>query len=216
LLTFVLCPTVFVRRVWLIACLVRRLTFTAREDVVRGAVNEEGTAVSTDPRRTKRDAEDEEDDDEDEDEDEEGESEEEESEEEDESTAIPQQQEMSRADRKALKKQGKKKEQDEEQDEEDGEDPLLANPNRTVGRMKISDLAAPREMTRKEREAKEKVEAKEKYMKLHAQGKTEQAQKDLVRLTKIRAEREAAQAKRKAEADAKAAEVEAKKAGGKR
>lgn len=58
---------------------------------------------------------------------------------------------MSRADRKALKKQGKKKEVEEDNDEEDGEDPLLANPNRTVGRMKISDLAAPREMTRKER-----------------------------------------------------------------
>jgi len=70
---------------------------------------------------------------------------------------------------------------------------------------------------------------------LHIQGKTEQAQKDLARLTKIRAEREAALAKRKAEADgvlslavsislvfnllfplAKAAEIEAKKAAGKR
>ena len=36
---------------------------------------------------------------------------------------------------------------------------------------------------------------------LQAQGKTEQAQKDMARLAKIRAEREAAQAKRKAEAD---------------
>lgn len=54
---------------------------------------------------------------------------------------------MSRADRKALKKQGKKKEEDEGEDE----DPLLANPNRGIGRMKISDLSAPREMTRKER-----------------------------------------------------------------
>ena len=69
------------------------------------------------------------------------------------------------------------------------------------------------------REAKEKVEAKERYMKvcklvcelllllltatvqLHVQGKTEQAQKDLARLAKIKAEREAALAKRKAEAD---------------
>jgi hypothetical protein len=64
---------------------------------------------------------------------------------------------------------------------------------------------------------------------LHAQGQTEQAQKDLARLAKIRADREAALAKRKAEADggspalrffslssdrfrpAKAAELEAKK-----
>ena len=58
---------------------------------------------------------------------------------------------MSRADRKALKKQGKKKEVVEEEDEDENEDPLLANPNRTVGRMKISDLEATREPTRKER-----------------------------------------------------------------
>lgn len=40
-------------------------------------------------------------------------------------------------------------------------------------------------------------------MQLHAQGKTEQAQKDLARLANIKAEREAAEAKRKAEAEAK-------------
>jgi len=67
---------------------------------------------------------------------------------------------------------------------------------------------------------------------LHAQGKTDQAQKDLARLAKVKAEREAAQAKRKAEADgalllfgrelispslpAKAEEAATKKAGGKR
>ena len=38
-------------------------------------------------------------------------------------------------------------------------------------------------------------------MQLHTQGQTEQAQKDLSRLAKIRAEREAAQAKRKTEAE---------------
>jgi hypothetical protein len=69
-------------------------------------------------------------------------------------------------------------------------------------------------------------------MQLQAEGKTETAQKDLARLAKIKAEREAAQAKRKAEADgmwstvhlgfilpfgpAKAAEIEAKKGTGKR
>lgn len=178
-------------------------------------LDENGTAVDT--RRTKQNAEEE---DEEGDEDEEaGGSEEEESEEEDEDEASPAavpQQELSRADRKALKKQGKKKEVVEDEGEEEDEDPLLANPNRGIGRMKISDLSAPREMTRREREAKEKAEAKENYMKLHVQGKTEQAQKDLARLAKIRAEREAAQAKRKAEADAKAAEIETKKATGRR
>jgi len=177
-------------------------------------LNEEGTAVAVDPR--KRDAEDDEDDEEGEEEEEE-ESEEEESEEEGvPPAAATQQQELSRADRKALKKQGKKKEVVDEEDDDEDEDPLLANPNRTVGRMKISDLEAPREPTRKEREAKEKAEAKDRYMKLHVQGKTEQAQKDLARLAKIRAEREAAQAKRKAETDARAAEIEAKKAAGAR
>ena len=36
---------------------------------------------------------------------------------------------------------------------------------------------------------------------MHAEGKTDQAKSDLARLAKIRAEREAAAAKRKAEAD---------------
>jgi hypothetical protein len=136
-------------------------------------------------RKSKRDAEDEEGEDDEDDEDkEEEESEEEESDEEEAPAgASQQQQELSRADRKALKKQGKKKETAEGEDEDD--DPLLANPNRTVGRMKISDLNASREPTRKERwktvsplivvlslteiahrEAKEKAEAKAKYLKV--------------------------------------------------
>jgi Casein kinase substrate phosphoprotein PP28 len=49
------------------------------------------------------------------------------------------------------------------------------------------------------REEKEKREAKERYWKLHLQGKTTEAQTDLARLAKVRAEREAAAAKRKAE-----------------
>lgn len=69
------------------------------------------------------------------------------------------------------------------------------------------------------REQKEKQEAKDRYWKvtlgccltiifflsrpiqLHVQGKTQEAKADLSRLAKIRAERDAAQAKRKAEAD---------------
>lgn len=39
------------------------------------------------------------------------------------------------------------------------------------------------------------------YPQLHEEGKTDQAKADLSRLTKIRAEREAAAAKRKAEAE---------------
>ena len=40
-------------------------------------------------------------------------------------------------------------------------------------------------------------------LQLHVQGKTDEAKADLKRLAKVRAEREAAQAKRKAEADGK-------------
>ena len=86
-------------------------------------------------------------------------------------------------------------------------------------KMNISDLNAPRQLSRREREAKEAKDAKERYWKvsyhrlylqrddqrtvsqLHEQGKTDQAKSDLARLAKIRAEREAAQARRKAEAD---------------
>ena len=41
------------------------------------------------------------------------------------------------------------------------------------------------------------------FVQLHVQGKTDEAKADLTRLAKVRAEREAAQAKRKAEADGK-------------
>lgn len=51
------------------------------------------------------------------------------------------------------------------------------------------------------REAKEKKDAQERYWKLHEQGKTDQAKADMSRLAKIRAEREAAAAKRKAETE---------------
>jgi hypothetical protein len=48
-------------------------------------------------------------------------------------------------------------------------------------------------------EQKEKLEAKERYWKLHQQGLTVEAKQDLQRLAQIRADREASQAKRKAE-----------------
>ncbi|KAF7794580.1 hypothetical protein EIP86_005715 [Pleurotus ostreatoroseus] len=70
-------------------------------------------------------------------------------------------------------------------------------------KLNISDLNAPRQLTRREKEEKEKKEAKERWWKMHEQGKTEQAKSDLARLAKIRAEREAAAAKRKAENEGK-------------
>ncbi|KAF8999822.1 casein kinase substrate phosphoprotein PP28-domain-containing protein [Cyathus striatus] len=100
----------------------------------------------------------------------------------------------------------KKKEEGGEDEDDD-----LINPNHVQKKLNISDLSAPRELSRKEREAKEKKEAQDRYWKLHVQGKTDQAKSDLARLNKIRAERDAAQAKRKAEAEAKSAEAETKR-----
>jgi len=114
---------------------------------------------------------------------------------------------LSRAERKAMKQAAKKKNQDEEEDE----DADLVNLNRSLQMDPRSpDLSAPKELSRREREAKEKKEAAEKYRKLHAAGKTVEAKSDLARLTLIRKEREAAAAKRKAEQEAKQAELEAK------
>ncbi|KAF9497430.1 hypothetical protein BDN71DRAFT_612969 [Pleurotus eryngii] len=152
-------------------------------------LDENGTAVSQDKRWARRGDDDEEKDSDDEEEEDE-EDEEESSEEEEEGAEAEQKQQQAAA---------------------DDEDADLINPNHVTKKMNISDLSAPRELTRREREQKEKKEAQDRYWKLHVQGKTDQAKSDLARLAKIKAEREAAQARRKAEIDAKAAEIEEKK-----
>ncbi|KAJ3775786.1 casein kinase substrate phosphoprotein PP28-domain-containing protein [Lentinula raphanica] len=186
-------------------------------------LDENGTAVSTDKRWRDKDDDGSGSDDEEE-EDEEEEEEEESEEEEEEEAEDSNKPELSRAERKELKKKqaAEKVKQKQKQagggDQEDSEDDSdLINPNHVKNKMNISDLSAPRELSRKEREAKQKKEAQDKYWKLHVAGKTDQAKADLSRLAKIRADREAAAAKRKAEADAKQAEMEAKqKASGRR
>ncbi|KAF7326688.1 PP28 domain-containing protein [Mycena venus] len=175
-------------------------------------LDENGTAVSTDKRWAPRGKGD--DDEDDSDEEEEEESEEEESEEEAPAGGSAQP-ELSRAERKELKKkQAAAKAAKAEDGEEEDED--LINPNHVGKKLNISDLGAPRELSRREREQKEKQEAKDRYWKLHVAGKTDQAKADLGRLAKIRAEREAAAAKRKAEAEAKDAEIAAKAAAARR
>jgi len=165
-------------------------------------LDENGTAVSTDKRWNK-----------DKDADGSGSDIEEEDEEEEEESGEEQdsnQPELSRAERKELKRKqaaDKKKQANGDDEEEDSD---LVNPNHVKTKMNISDLGAPRELSRKEREAKEKKEAQDKYWKLHVAGKTDQAKADLSRLAKIRAEREAAAEKRKAEVEAKKAELEEK------
>ncbi|KAF9354714.1 hypothetical protein BGX26_007454 [Mortierella sp. AD094] len=65
------------------------------------------------------------------------------------------------------------------------------------------DMSTPIEMSRKEREAAEKEAAKQRYWKLHQEGKTDEAKADMARLAVIRKQREEAAAKRLAEAKAK-------------
>ncbi|KAI6101746.1 casein kinase substrate phosphoprotein PP28-domain-containing protein [Pisolithus croceorrhizus] len=173
-------------------------------------VDANGTAVSKDDRRKARELDEDDSDSNEETSSEEDEEDEEEEEEEQGETSVSQPQ-LSREERRALKSQEKLKKQQQPDVNEEEEDPDLINPNHVQRKLNISDLNSPRELTRKEREAKEKQEAKDRYWKLHAAGKTVEAKADLARLQKIREEREAAQAKRKAEAEAKAAEIEAKK-----
>ncbi|KAG5853957.1 pdgfa associated protein 1a [Anguilla anguilla] len=75
----------------------------------------------------------------------------------------------------------------------------IENPNRVSHKSKKVaelDTSAPKELSRREREEIEKQRAKERYMKLHLEGKTEQARADLARLAIIKKQREDAAKKR--------------------
>lgn len=91
----------------------------------------------------------------------------------------------------------------------------IENPNRVSQKSKkVADLdiTAPRELSRREREEIEKQKSKERYMKLHLEGKTEQARADLARLAIIKKQREEAAKKR----DELRKEKDAEEAKGKR
>ncbi|KAH0631975.1 hypothetical protein JD844_019936, partial [Phrynosoma platyrhinos] len=82
----------------------------------------------------------------------------------------------------------------------------IENPNRvaqTAKKVTQIDLESPRELSRREREEIEKQKAKERYMKMHLAGKTEQAKADLARLAIIRKQREEAAKKKEEERKAK-------------
>ncbi|KAG6935089.1 PDGFA associated protein 1, partial [Chelydra serpentina] len=82
----------------------------------------------------------------------------------------------------------------------------IENPNRVVQTAKKVtqlDLDGPKELSRREREEIEKQKAKERYMKMHLAGKTEQAKADLARLAIIRKQREEAARKKEEERKAK-------------
>ncbi|XP_016401631.1 pdgfa associated protein 1a isoform X1 [Sinocyclocheilus rhinocerous] len=84
---------------------------------------------------------------------------------------------------------------DDEQPKRKGVEGLIEieNPNRVSQKSKKVveiDVNAPKELSRREREEIEKQKAKERYMKLHLEGKTEQARADLARLAIIKKQRE--------------------------
>ncbi|XP_043945290.1 28 kDa heat- and acid-stable phosphoprotein [Protopterus annectens] len=82
----------------------------------------------------------------------------------------------------------------------------IENPNRAAQASKkvtTVDLEKPKELSRREREEIEKQKAKERYMKLHLAGKTDQAKADLARLAIIRKQREEAARKKEEERKAK-------------
>ncbi|XP_041940944.1 pdgfa associated protein 1b [Alosa pseudoharengus] len=84
----------------------------------------------------------------------------------------------------------------------------IENPNRVAQKTKkVTDieLEGPRQLSRREREEIEKQQAKERYMKMHLAGKTDQAKADLARLAIIRKQREEAARKKEEEKKAKEA-----------
>ena len=104
------------------------------------------------------------DDDDDEEEEEEEEEEEDDSDEDEEGegpSSKPGEPELTRAERRELKKkqaEGANKAGDGEAADGNGdEDDLIANPNRITKKLNISDLSAPRELTRRERYARAPV-----------------------------------------------------------
>ncbi|XP_010641031.1 28 kDa heat- and acid-stable phosphoprotein isoform X1 [Fukomys damarensis] len=113
------------------------------------------------------------------------------------------------------KKEKKSLDSDDSEDEDDdyqqkrkGVEGLIdiENPNRvaqTTKKVTQLDLDGPKELSRREREEIEKQKAKERYMKMHLAGKTEQAKADLARLAIIRKQREEAAKKKEEERKAK-------------
>ncbi|XP_051573125.1 28 kDa heat- and acid-stable phosphoprotein-like [Myxocyprinus asiaticus] len=84
----------------------------------------------------------------------------------------------------------------------------IENPNRVAQKAKkVTELVleGPRQLSRREREEIEKQKAKERYMKMHLAGKTDQAKADLARLAIIKKQREEAALKKEEERKAKEA-----------
>ncbi|KAL3782229.1 hypothetical protein ACHAWO_000802 [Cyclotella atomus] len=88
------------------------------------------------------------------------------------------------------------------------------NPNKApVKMMKMKDMgnAEPVQLTRKEREEKEREAKAAAYRKRHEAGLTDEYKRDMAKLAEVKARREAAQAKAAAEKEAEKAAEEARK-----
>ncbi len=110
---------------------------------------------------------------------------------------------------------------EEEEEEDDSDGPAPANPNHTAksrsqasaAPVLPSDGATPAktggkqkplsQLSRREREALQAQQAKERYQKMHAEGKTDEARADLARLSLIKEKREMEAARKKAEKEEK-------------
>ena len=118
---------------------------------------------------------------------------------------------------KKVAKPGDLPSSDEDEDEESDSDDAPANPNHTA-KSRSQASAAPRDpdsktganasssgaqLSRREREALQAQQAKERYQKMHAEGKTDEARADLARLSLIRERREVEAARKKAEKEEK-------------
>lgn len=82
----------------------------------------------------------------------------------------------------------------------------IENPNRLAQKahkVDALDVEAKPELTRREREAIEKEQARLRYQKLQAEGKTDEARADLARLAIIRKQREESAKKKEEEKQAK-------------
>jgi Casein kinase substrate phosphoprotein PP28 len=112
---------------------------------------------------------------------------------------------------------------DSEEEEESDDEDMPANPNHTAkARNQARAPTAPptdapkkavdkENLSRREREALQAQLAKERYQKLHAEGKTDEARADLARLKLVREQRDAAAARKQAEKEEEDARANANK-----
>lgn len=109
----------------------------------------------------------------------------------------------------------------EDEDEDDDDEALPANPNHSA-KSRSQAMAPPvvdappkkpkntEQLSRREREALEAQQARERYMKLHMEGKTDEARADMERLKLVRERREAEKARREAEKEERDAQQQAR------